>query len=278
MKKALLLLVLIGWGASLYASEPKFSEAIEDNSFLIEEAYNQDKGVVQHIFGLLYFPTKPRDLFFSFTQEWPLPDQLNQFSYTLPFTFPQGQESGIGDLFLNYRRQILKEENWLAFAPRLSLILPSGDVNKNLGYGTLGFQVNLPFSKRWNNYLATHLNLGATVLPAAEQVISGQRVSKTLDSYNTGFSVIWLAQRRFNFLLEFTTTFGSEIDDDRNTNRFTQYVLNPGIRASIPLGPLEIVPGLSFPLTWLKGNYQTGLFFYLSFEHPFLKNLPASSK
>src|SRR5947207_12032333 len=65
-------------------------EGIMDNSFLIEEAYNQEAGVVQHIFNGLYsfnrftgVGEKRADL--SFTQEWPVYGQTHQFSYTIPY-------------------------------------------------------------------------------------------------------------------------------------------------------------------------------------------------
>src|SRR5437773_10521171 len=43
--------------------------AIQDNSFLVEEAYNQEPRVVQHIFGM----TRDADHRWTgtFTQEWP---------------------------------------------------------------------------------------------------------------------------------------------------------------------------------------------------------------
>ncbi len=63
-----------------YAQEPlpaatnpadEFSTAIEDNSFFIEEAYNQDPRVVQHIASMTYFSSPQKDAVISFTQEWP---------------------------------------------------------------------------------------------------------------------------------------------------------------------------------------------------------------
>lgn len=44
---------------------------IQDNSFLIEEAYNQERGVVQHIqtFQIM----KDDSWIYTFTQEWPVP-------------------------------------------------------------------------------------------------------------------------------------------------------------------------------------------------------------
>ena len=60
-------------------------EVIEDNSFLIEEAYNQAPGVVQHIFQSVYSSgPRQRGWAFAFTQEWPIGGQDHQFSYTVP--------------------------------------------------------------------------------------------------------------------------------------------------------------------------------------------------
>ena len=55
----------------LAAQEPdkRPAAAVQDNSFLIEEAYNQEAGVVQHILNL---QRADRDWFLSFTQEWPV--------------------------------------------------------------------------------------------------------------------------------------------------------------------------------------------------------------
>jgi purine-binding chemotaxis protein CheW len=73
---ALAMLCLMG-AAGVRAQEP-----IKDNSFLIEEAYNQERGVVQHISTLSR--TAGGDWMYTFTQEWPLPDERHQVSFTLP--------------------------------------------------------------------------------------------------------------------------------------------------------------------------------------------------
>ena len=46
------------------------AQRIEDNSFLIEEAYNQEAGVVQHI-NTMFYDWKHDTWSYSFTQEWP---------------------------------------------------------------------------------------------------------------------------------------------------------------------------------------------------------------
>ncbi len=75
---------------------------ITDNSFLIEEAFNQETGVFQNIFTW----TRGRSGVWdgSFTQEFPAPGMAHQLSYTLPFG-GTGDASGVGDLMLNYRYQ-----------------------------------------------------------------------------------------------------------------------------------------------------------------------------
>ena len=67
---------------TLHAQENnKFDfQRIEDNSFLLEEAYNQEAGVIQHISTFQY--DLMRFWNYSFTQEWPVPNQKHQLSFT----------------------------------------------------------------------------------------------------------------------------------------------------------------------------------------------------
>src|SRR5665647_1793367 len=76
-------------------------ERIEDNSFLIEEAYNQDPGVIQHISAFQYM--KDKTWLYTFTDEWPVPGRRHQLSTTIP-VFNNGA-TGFGDIALNYRYQ-----------------------------------------------------------------------------------------------------------------------------------------------------------------------------
>jgi hypothetical protein len=82
---------------------PPEESQIQDNSFLIEEAYNQDPGVVQHI-QTFSQTTRGGAWVYTFTQEWPAPNLKHQLSYTLPMA-QLGGAHGIGDVALNYRYQ-----------------------------------------------------------------------------------------------------------------------------------------------------------------------------
>jgi len=82
---------------------------IQDNSFLIEEAYNQDPGVVQHISSYSRFASSG-DWIYTFTQEWPLRGLKHQVSYSLPVQDLHSQLAaavGIGDVAINYRYQAI---------------------------------------------------------------------------------------------------------------------------------------------------------------------------
>ena len=80
-----------GTGAPLQAQPktrpaPPWPEAIEDNSFFIEEAYNQEARVVQHISTFSYVAGAAPERDGSFTQEWPIGGQAHQLSYTIPYS------------------------------------------------------------------------------------------------------------------------------------------------------------------------------------------------
>lgn len=246
-----------------------FSPVIEDNSFLIEEAYNQEKGVIQHISTLAYAPLA-RDFTYVFTEEWPLFQPAHQISVTLPYSFMNSNSvRGFGDALINYRYQLFSKEHWAAVAPRISLIFPSGSMEKGLGLGAPGLQVNLPASKRLSKHWITHLNAGFTV-QGAKTHDSG--VKKTLTAYNVGASVIWLTSSNYNFLLEYVTNFGSELDEAGRKLRFTDPIISPGFRYALNRGSLQVVPGIGLPISIRSGEPRWGLLFYLSFEHPLSHN------
>src|SRR4051812_721722 len=165
---ALLLLMAAATMAQTPAPAPKNPAgepfAIVDNSFLVEEAFNQEVGVVQNILGVSRTSGQWSS---TFTQEWPVASQKHQLSYTLSGV-DGGSGFGAGDTLLNYRYQVLEEgPGRPAFSPRATLVLPTGNVDGGRGDGSVGLQVNLPFSKQRGD-VYWHWNGGATWLPRAE--------------------------------------------------------------------------------------------------------------
>lgn len=244
------------------------SKKIQDNSFLIEEAYNQEAGVVQHIQSVLY-DRNTKNYLYSFTQEWPCPDQTHQVSYTVPLArLNDPRASGPGDVLLNYRYQAVMTDR-VAFAPRLSLILPTGDYRKGLGSGATGVQINMPLSVEVSDRFVTHVNAGATYTPRSRSA-SGARANAAGTSY--GFSLVHLTSQSFNLMLEIVRSSNQMVEPDGSRSRQNITVVNPGFRFATDFDSgLQIVSGLSFPRSVGGSASATtrAALAYLSFEHPF---------
>jgi MFS family permease len=241
------------------------SGPLQDNSFLVEEAYNQEPGVVQHILNA-HWDRRSRDWELTFTQEWPVPDETHQLSFTVPYLFAgePGAASGVEDVLLNYRWQALLEEGHRpAFAPRLSLVLPTGRARDELGTGSAGVQVLLPVSKQLTDHLATHLNVGTTIIPHA--LLPGD--STRLVSGNGGASVIWEPVDAINLLCELVASRDDEIEDGRVLVR-TRATISPGLRVGWNgPGGVQWVWGLGLPIGLSHDADRLGVFLYFSAEH-----------
>jgi len=268
---AIILLSLTSLGQQ--PPQPTAAPGIQDNSFLVEEAYNQNFGVVQHISSFTRF-FDSKDWNYTFTQEWPAPgDERHQLSYTLVAlhagAFP-GSGVGIGDVFLNYRYQLVGSgETRVAFSPRLSLIFPTGDSTVGRGSGSFGLQTNLPLSVVLGRKLVSHWNAGATFFPHAQDA-SGDRAATA--GYNFGQSFIWLTNARFNVMLETVFARSQTVVSSDHTEWTSSLFLSPGIRWAYNFkNGLQIVPGIGVPLGVGPSAGEKGVLLYLSFEHPFRK-------
>lgn len=242
---------------------------IQDNSFLVEEAYNQEHGVVQTVFTYQRVAGSPAYVS-TLTQEWPAPGQRHQLSVTVPLqrTLTEGGiAQGLGDVSLNYRLQLVGDgESPAAFSPRLTLLVPSGNADRNLGSGGYGAQVNLPLSLTLSPSFVTHTNLGVTRLFAARGQ-AGESVDLT--SWNAGQSVVWLARKDFNVLLEAVVYGNDAPQSGGGTERTTEAWISPGVRFAVNLpGHLQIVPGVAVPIGVGPSRGKTSLFLYLSAELP----------
>ncbi len=269
------------------AQQPQEKEeeeaGIRDNSFLVEEAFNQEQGVVQHIFN--WVPswqrgaTHQNDFDFVFTQEWPLGSQRHQFSYTLPvlYTFQQArgepafEGQGFGDMLLNYRFQALSGEfrGWYA-APRFSVILPTGDVRDRLGNDRVGYQMSLPFSKEFPDW-AVHLNAGLTYVPGVTAGLDPRLApfdGRALRAYNLGASAVYFLRPNFHLMCETVAVWDEELQPDGRRDHTFRYLLSPGFRwAPYTEGDTQWVVGLGVPVGLTPDSPDVSLFLYMSFEH-----------
>ncbi|MCU1382088.1 MAG: hypothetical protein JWL71_785 [Acidobacteria bacterium] len=215
---------------------------ITDNSFLVEEAFNQEPGVVQNIFSWIRGRDGAWDA--NFTQEWPAPGMLHQLSYTLMYA-STGDATGFGDTLLNYRFQLRNETaGGPAISPRLSVILPTGREADGLGGGSAGLQVNVPVSKQFGDFYV-HANVGHTWVHDVQQTT------------NAAASGIWRVAPMLNLMLEAVV----EIDESAT--------LSPGFRRGWNVGDRQLVVGLAMPVTHADRRWSPALLTYFSYELPF---------
>jgi hypothetical protein len=238
------------------AQPPPFG--IIDNSFLVEEAFNQDMGTFQNI--LSWTRGQSGDWEASFTQEWPALVTRHQLSYSVPLSGGAGARTHVGSVQVNYRYQVVNEGlGNPAFAPRVSLILPTG--SRDDGSDRPGFQVNLPISKQQGR-LYLHANAGLTWRHAV--TIDANRTA-TLTSPQIAASVVWNARQLFNVLVETVLSF-----DDNGVDRTATLTLSPGFRAGWNVGEdRQIVVGAAVPTTVNAEETSVGVLGYLSYELPF---------
>ncbi len=228
---------------------------IEDNSFVVEEAYNQEPGVVQHV-QVMQLDLTSHDWTYTFTDEWPASDQDDQVSVSVPVHHVD-DATGLGDVMLNYRRELFRHaEDRLVVTPRVSLSLPSGNAERELGEGTTGLQVQACISVRALAALVLHSNVGVTTPLSA--------TTEHASSITLAQSVVWLAHPRLNLLVEALwsrTDAGDVISES--------LLVSPGVRAAFNLGSTQVVPGLAVPIGVGASSRERYVFLYLSVEHPF---------
>jgi hypothetical protein len=228
---------------------------------------------VQHIntFSRMW---NSKDWNYTFTQEWPSPrNWRHQFSYTLMRMHAgdfAGTGAGWGDTAFHYRYQLVGDgETRVAFAPRISLQLPTGDVTAGRGAGGLGIQANLPLSVALHPRVVTHWNSGVTFV---RRTRTAESYTGSTWGYNLGTGVVYLLHARFNLMIETLYSRYQSILDTGRTSWSSDVYLSPGVRWAHNLSSgLQIVPGVAVPMGVLSSAGERGIFLYLSFEHPFRK-------
>ncbi len=215
-----------------------YAEKLNDNSFLIEEGYNQEENVIQHIFAIGVKDIEA--LSSSYTEEWPLSGQSHQLSLSINWG------DYIGDLLINYRYQLLLNEV-IAFAPRISIIFPTADKRFSEDGSKWGLESNMPVSIDVSKRIAVHLNAGVRY-----------DITQGKTEFVAGGSYVFVILKYFELLNEYIFSF-----EDSGKKSF---VTGAGFRSGIDLKDnFQIVPGIGFYRDVSLGlNF---IFLYLSAEH-----------
>ncbi|HWA35032.1 MAG TPA: hypothetical protein VG737_12915 [Cyclobacteriaceae bacterium] len=263
-------------GSYLYYHQPAF----EDNSFLLNEAINQEKGVMQYISNFYFDNLKGGNFLYNFSHEIPLGGERNQLSYSFSYYFQNKDADskgggGFGDVNLSYHHLLSGKKAWAMVVPTITIIIPTA--KNGYGSGGLGAQAELFVTKRVSPRVITHYNFGYTYISSADLYISTSSGSRSvgyerdLHFKKIAASAIWYPTRKFNLMLEYVSNFLTEITNTGEISASHQITLNPGLRFAIDHNNVQIVPGISAPVIFTDGKYtQTGLFFYLSFEPQYL--------
>ena len=241
--------------------DPRRPFEIADNSFLVEEAFNQPAGVFQNIL-LIQRPTS-HEWSFEFTQEWPIGGQRHQLSYTIPIEavkMPPAGEYDVdrGTIALNYRYQLSVEDDvGIATSPRISLLIP-----RSLSGGRqFGLQFNFPVSKQFSN-IYFHANAGLTL----EGIGSHAGIESRP---HVAASLIYRLRPLVHLMLESVyrvDEYATEHDRDVDG-----WLISPGGRVGFNLGETQLVLGVAVPVGILN-NYDTQNFIaYVSYELPFMR-------
>lgn len=234
---------------------------IEDNSFLLEEAYNQEIGVYQFIQNYQTFGKSGRYKY-SFQNEIPITNETQQFSYEFRYERAEDERHGaVNDPVINYRIQPYSKDG-VMFADRFGLIIPLGRVEKDAGNGVWGLEFMHAGSIELNDSFQTHFNIGVNYLPHAKFEDTNNR--KSITNLILGSSLVHHWKDNLNFLME--ALYESEDQDD------PQLSLSPGMRWSFDFewNDTQMVHGISFPIEVLNDSTEKSVFFYFSMEPSFL--------
>jgi hypothetical protein len=263
--------LLLGSRASAQDAAPP--APIQDNSFLLEEAYNQDPGVVQHISTFTRSLRDPGEWAASFTQEWPAPGLRHQLSYSIPLLGGAGDGTGVGDIALNYRYQLAgNADSRFAVAPRATVLLPTGSERNGRGSGALGWNAAMAFSAVASRRLMLHTNAGVIVTPHAHDGLGNQA---DLSALTLGQSAVFLMKPLLNLMLEAVWTRSGSVAGPGMQVKENAFVLSPGVRWGYNLkNGLQVVPGVALPFGLGPSHGDRALLLYLSFEHPFRHSRP----
>jgi len=258
LKKINLLVAFIlffGW-CSLKA------EPIEDNSFLVEEAYNQEPGVVQFI-NVWQKPTKTNDWTFTFINEVPVISQAHQFSYELPYSNnSSNNKSQLKDVKLNYRYEVARSE-MVTSTVRLSVTLPTGNYKDGFGSGAYGYETALISSLKISDLWVQHWNFGGGIVPNSKNVSEDKA---DISRYFFGLSQVLLMTDNLNFMFELTGSQSQAIVSNGVTSWEQELIVSPSVRYGIDYKGWQFVPGIALPTGFGASAGQNQQLGYLSIE------------
>jgi hypothetical protein len=231
--------------------------SIEDNSFLLEEAFNQTPGVIQCT-AINHIKRGVAEL--NFECEMPMKGELHQLSVSVPAKVFQSTV-GLEDIMISYRPLVFGRHRWVMATPRLSVILPSGKASRGFGNGLWGIECNVALTKQLSRRLISHVNLRSS---SFLKNLMHESQQNRFHYQSAGTSLIFAAAKGFDLMAEVTTS-----NEGPGFSRASSwnFIGNPGFRFCLKINEFLVVPGISTPLALLSGRPTLSqVLFYISIE------------
>jgi hypothetical protein len=240
-------------------SQPTAASAgILDNSFLVEETFNQDPGVVQTTFS--WVRSGDSGWRSTVAQDWPLLVHRHQFSWALPWS-GGGIPLRTGQVVVSYRYQFADlGEHRPAVAARISAVLP----RDRPGEDHLGLQAAVPMTIAWRRF---HVHANAGVTWTQQRHNEGPGAVRLASPYMAA-STVWPTESMFQLMLEDIVEFEASLDDSGGRRRRTSMTLSPGLRGGWNIGRNQLVVGTALPVDVSAEDRSVSLLGYVSFEGP----------
>ena len=231
-------------GAPLRAqSAPAEGEpTIGVNGFFVEEAYNQEAGVLQQFAH--YTAGRDGHWLLRLEQEWPIFSERHQLDLELGIDDVRLQSFGLG-----YRFMLLGgEDEPLTITPGVEATL-SRDAKPE-------YEAALPVSFAFAEGWTSNSSVGVSFTPGEDEV-----------GFTAGEGVMRRVGSSLNLLVEaLYSTDESPIPGDETEG--SVFVI-PGFQYAFDLSPrVQLVPGVAMPIGVGKANGERGVLLYLSIEHP----------
>lgn len=244
---------------------------LQSNGFLVEGAYLQEEGEVQHTFT--FTRARGGEWSSAFAQEWPLWSEKHQLSVSLPVRLAAGETEesrGVGDAEIEYSYALVgSNRTRVTISPSFALLLPTGSVGRELGAGGVGVGARLPLSVMLTKSLQSNTSVGASYTRRAR---NGEGERAAVKGFEVGQSFVWLARERFNLLVETVWERSERVVGDGLKEHEDELLVSPGVRWAHKFrNGLTLIPGVAVPVGVGPSRGERGVFFYLAIEHSFKK-------
>ena len=258
----------------------EWTEVLQDNSFLVNEAYNQDPDQVQHVLTGWHFPTSNVWLL-TFDDQWPVGGEKHQMDLYVPYGAQGAPDPhGFGDVQIGYQYQAKLQGAGSTFsmAPGVKLSLPTGSWTKGLGLGGPGVLVSLPISRRLSQQIEVHFNIGGSWFPSAKTLGgSGETLKGSLATLSEGASIVIHVTPTLNLSLEAVGAQAEALGEKGKKLWGDTAFLSPGVAYAINFkSGAQLTLGASVPFGLNRQSPSSSLFLYVSLEHNFRKHKHAA--